>query len=78
MNLEMITLPIGRSVHLCAIVTCVEELVKVRLGVPHQEDVVHRDAAQQIQEEPALHVVLGNLLGIEYNLVRKVVQNYTC
>ena len=72
----MITLPVRRGVHASAFVTCVEQLV--HLGVPHEEDVVHGHAAYQVQHEPALHVVLGDLLGVQDDLVGEVVDYDAC
>lgn len=55
-----------------------EELVEVCLGVPHQEDVVHGNGAEEVQEKPGLDVLFSNQLWVEDDFVSKVVQNDPC
>lgn len=46
--------------------------------VEYQEDVVERDRADEVQEEPGLQVVLGDQLGIEDHLFGIVLLHDPC
>uniref|UniRef100_A0A1I8HKC4 ATP-dependent DNA helicase n=2 Tax=Macrostomum lignano TaxID=282301 RepID=A0A1I8HKC4_9PLAT len=55
------------------VLTRMHELADIVPLVEHQEDVVHGDGGDQVQEEPRLEVVLGDHLGIQDDFLGKVV-----
>ncbi len=58
--------------------TCVNELSDVGLGREEEDDVVERDGADQVEEEPRLQVVQRDLLRLQDDLVREVVRDDSC
>lgn len=46
--------------------------------IEDQENVVERDRADQVEEEPRAQVVPGNQLRVEDNLFRVILLHYTC
>lgn len=54
------------------------ELRNVGIGREEQDDVVERNGADEIEQEPRLEVVLGDLARLEDNLVSEIVGNDTC
>ena len=53
------------------------ELSNVGVGREKQDDVVERNGADEIEQEPRLEVVLGNLARLEDDLVSEIVGNDT-
>ena len=47
-------------------------------AVEDEEDVVERDRAEEVQEEPGLDVVLGDQLGVDDHLLAVVLLHYAC
>jgi len=56
----------------------VYELCEVGVGREKQDDVVERNGADEVEQEPRLDVVLGNLARLEDDLVGKIVGDDTC
>jgi len=56
----------------------VYELRNVGIGREEQDDVVKRNRADEIEQEPCLEVVLGYLTRLEDDLVSEIVGNDTC
>ena len=45
-------------------------------AVEDEEDVIQRDGAEQVEEEPRLDVVLGYQPGVDYHLLAVVLLHY--
>ena len=54
------------------------ELREVGVGRKKQDDVVERNGADKVEEEPRLDVVLGNLARLQDDLVGEIVGDDTC
>lgn len=74
-DVTLLTLTLTLTTHAC---TCVNDLRDVCLGRHEQDDVVERYGADEVEEEPGLQVVLGDLARVQDDLVREVIGDDSC
>ena len=61
-----------------AVDTGVQEVTEAGVGREEQDEVVERDGADEVEQEPGAHVASSDLVRLQDDLVRKIVRYDTC